>query len=115
MITTGIFASLIFNLWRVIPNRPGAIVMIALSEGGTLNIQDRRGHWFECRALSSTYVSQFLVVLDLRKLENEMIKRVVILPDMVDPEDFRTLRVWLRWKAKSTEQESIGHMQFPGK
>jgi len=107
MIVIGIFASLVFNLWSVLPNRPGAIVIIALSEGGTLNIQDRRGHWFECRALGSTYVSRFLAVLNLQSLENGMVKRVVILPDMVNPEDFRVLRVWLRWKAKSPEPESI--------
>ena len=89
--------------------------MIALSEGGTFNIQDRRGHWFECRALGSAYVSQFLTVLNLQSLENEMVKRVVILPDMVDPEDFRALRVWLRWEAKSTEPESIEMLMGRGR
>jgi len=108
MIITAIFASLVFNLRSINPNRPDAVIMIALSEDGTLNIQNGHGRWFECRVLGGTYVSRYLTVLDLRLLDNEMIrKHIVILPDAINPEDFRALRTWLRWKAKRTGQESI--------
>ena len=29
------------------------------------------------------------------------LKRIVILPDSLDAEDFRKLRVWLRWKEET--------------
>ncbi|MGZ8230308.1 MAG: protein YgfX [Burkholderiales bacterium] len=60
-------------------------------------VQRRDGVWREGRVLGTTYVTPALTVLNL-KLPNERSRRhVLILPDSLDPEEFRALRVLLRW------------------
>ncbi|MBI4192024.1 MAG: hypothetical protein HY525_15970 [Betaproteobacteria bacterium] len=77
---------------------PESVAAIEISSDNVLSIQTRRGGWTECEVLGSTYVSSFLTVLNLRRLDNRNRKSVAILPDAIDAEDFRKLRVWLRWE-----------------
>lgn len=96
-------AALVINLgleiWRnALMRDADAVVAIGIAADNALSIQTRRGDWVECAVRGDTYVASFLVVLNLRRLDNEHRKSVVILPDAIDAEDFRKLRVWLRWK-----------------
>lgn len=77
---------------------PHAVIAIEVASDDAFSVQTRRGDWLECEVLGSTYVASFLTVLNLRELEKRAVRHVVILPDGVDAEDFRRLRVWLRWK-----------------
>ena len=51
-----------------------------------------------CAFHGSTYVSPYLTVLNLKEEGGSLLKSVVILTDAIDSEEFRQLRVWLRWK-----------------
>jgi toxin CptA len=90
--------------WLVIVRRQSLLltadsaVAIEISSDGNFSIQTRRGEWSECEVLGSTYVTPWLTVLNLRESEDRASRRIVILPDSVDAEDFRKLRLWLRWK-----------------
>lgn len=76
----------------------GSVMAIEIGSDNKLSVQTNRGEWDECEVLGSTYVTPYLTVLNLRQSENRVARRIVILPDSINVEDFRKLRVWLRWK-----------------
>ncbi len=92
-------ASLGREVWRnALKRSAGAVAAIEIASDNVLSIQMRRGDWVECEVRGDTYVLSFLTVLNLRRIDNGRGISVVILPDAIDAEDFRRLRVWLRWK-----------------
>jgi toxin CptA len=65
-------------------------------------VQGGDGLWQEVELLPSSFVSAYLVVLNLRMAEERLARYVVILPDGIEAEQFRQLRVNLRWKYRPT-------------
>jgi toxin CptA len=91
--------SLVFEIRQTVLLRaPDAVVALEIASDDALSIQTRRGDWIECEVLGSTYVTYFLAIVNLKDQGSGRVKRAVILPDSIDAEDFRKLRVWLRWK-----------------
>ena len=80
---------------------PDAAVAIEIHSDNTLSVQARRGAWSEYAVVGGTYVAPYLTVMNLRQTDSHALKRIVILPDSLDAEDFRKLRVWLRWKEET--------------
>lgn len=76
---------------------PHSAVAIQISSDNKLSVQTRHGEWSEYAVLGNTYVAPYLTVLNLRHIDSRASRRVTILPDSLDAEDFRKLRVWLRW------------------
>ena len=76
-----------------------ADVMICMIETG-------RGDHMACALLGSSFVAPYLTILELKPLGFQNFwqrfshRSVVILPDGIDEEEFRQLRVLLRWKWK---------------
>jgi toxin CptA len=85
---------------------PGSITGLSLADDMTCTLETRRGERIACALLGSSFVAPYLTVLELKPLNNASWLRrlrrwsVVILPDAIAPEDFRELRVLLRWKWK---------------
>lgn len=77
---------------------PAAVVAIEIGSDDAFSVRIRRGDWRACEVLGSTYVASFMTVLNLRDLGTKAVRHAVILPDSMNGEDFRRLRVWLRWK-----------------
>ena len=98
-LATAIAASLIQALWRYAFFRSrAALVALELDDASEANVQTRDGAWHRARILGTSYVSPLLTVLNL-KIDGYLLARhLVITPGMVDKEDFRALRVILRWK-----------------
>jgi toxin CptA len=93
--------NLVFEIRQTVLLRaPDAVVALEIASDDALSIQTRRGDWIECEVLGSTYVTYFLAIVNLKDQGSGRVKRAVILPDSIDAEDFRKLRVWLRWKAE---------------
>ena len=74
-----------------------AIIELVIGEGGRVSCRDRTGTWREARILGSSFVAPWLTVLNLRVEGLRLARHVVILPDNVDADTFRRLRVLLRW------------------
>ena len=92
-------ASLVFDVRQTALLRaPDAVIALEITPDDKFSIRTRRGGWIECEVLGSTYVISFLTILNLKGIDSGRNKRAVILPDSLDAEDFRKLRVWLRWK-----------------
>ncbi len=76
---------------------PDSIVSLKLEEKSCM-FSMRGGSEKSCVFHGSSYVSPYLTVLNLKEEGKRLMKSVVILPDAIDREEFRQLRVWLRWK-----------------
>lgn len=81
---------------------PESIVAFELSEAMQCMLNTRGGKHIPCVILGSTFVAPYLVVLNLRPENKWLDCSVVIFPDSMGGEEFRQLRVLLRWKWKPT-------------
>jgi toxin CptA len=73
-------------------------IALEVSGDNAFIVQTRRGKRVEYDVLGSTFVSARVTVLNLRAVDNGRGRNVVIFADAVNADDFRKLRVWLRWK-----------------
>ena len=83
------------HAWR---SGPAALVGLELRLDGSGAIQDRRGRWREIAVLGSSFVSPLLTVLNLRLAGARGSRSLVVTPDALGADEFRHLRVWLRWR-----------------
>ena len=61
--------------------------------------------------LGSSFVSPLLTVLSLRMLGAGGSRSLVVTPDALGADEFRRLRVWLRWRGARAD---FGGVQNPG-
>lgn len=99
IIVAALMISLIHYLRRdALLTANNAVVVLELSDEMACTLITRSGESIASTILGSTFVAPYLVVLNLKLEEKFFICSVVILPDSMDAEQFRQLRVWLRWK-----------------
>ena len=79
-----------------------AVEFFELSGEMQCTLTTRSGESMSCSLLGGTFVTPYLTVLNLKPAGKFFSRSVVILPDGIDAEEFRQLRVWLRWKWKNT-------------
>jgi hypothetical protein len=84
-------------LAEVLHRSSRAAVSLELREDGRAFWRDRNGAWHEGRLRSDHFVSAAFVVLGLDQTGRGR-KWLVLMGDSTLPEDFRRLRVWLRWR-----------------
>ena len=75
-----------------------ALVELELHEDCSAAARSQVGEWKTYRVAASSFVSARLTVLNLRPEHGRRLHAVLITGDNVDPEGFRRLRVWLRWR-----------------
>ena len=75
---------------------PDRICRLTLKDDGQLVFSRADGSTGEARLHPQTTVMAFLCVLLLRV--RDRVEALVLLPDALDAEDFRQLRLWLRWR-----------------
>ena len=112
--------SLVFYLRHyALLRSPKSVMGLELSDDMTCTLQLRQGERIACTLLGSSFVTPYLTVLELKPHKNfwsplqplllpmsrKFLRRfsarsIVIMPDGVDMEKFRQLRVLLRWKWK---------------
>lgn len=74
-----------------------ALRTLELNAAGGARFQDGLGQWQEARVLPGSYVSGWLIVVNLGK-GGKRGRSLVLLPDSAAAEELRRLRVWLRWR-----------------
>ena len=111
--------SLFFYLRRyALLRSPESVMGLELSDEIACTLELRNGERIACTLLGSSFVAPYLTVLELKPqklqgllqslippvslkpLRRSLPRSVVILPDAIDTEKFRQLRVLLRWKWK---------------
>ena len=78
-----------------------SLVAFRFDADGRCEFQTRAGVWHEAELLSSSFVAPYLTVLNLKPADGRRVQNLVILHDAVNAEDFRRLRVWLKWRCSS--------------
>lgn len=93
--------SLLYYGYRHGLRRSGAAVdSLHLAADGTFSVRLRQGDWQPVEVRGSSFVQPWLTVLHLGLAGQRRGLALVLLPDMLPREDFRRLRVWLRWGRK---------------
>lgn len=82
-----------------------AVVRIELFGKSGCYLTTRSGSRITCQILEDTFVSSYLTVMILKPGTKFLPITVVILPDSVDSEEFRQLRIWLRWRYALNEKK----------
>lgn len=107
-ITLAMAISLVFFLARdAALHAPHAIVALELEDGGGISFHTRGGGWVDCKLMGSSFVSPRLTIVNLRPLGRRGMRRVILVPDNVDPREFRRFRVWLRWKQEQGREPGL--------
>lgn len=82
-----------------------SVIGVALQPGGRCALRTGSGMEFSGNVDASTVVLGSLVVLAVRVGEGHLACRTIIAPDMIGKDDFRSLRIVLKW---GRTQESSG-------
>ncbi|MFZ4536821.1 protein YgfX [Propionivibrio sp.] len=89
------------SLWHAM--RPGRIVGLRIGARDRLDCLLADGSRVAVTALPDSTVFIRLIVLRLRIGEEKRVSRLSLLPDTMSAEQFRLLRLWLRWHAEPNE------------
>ena len=83
--------------WRIGGN---TVLALRIARDGALHLHIRKDGWREGELLGSSYVSSFLTVINVRLPGERRMRSVVLLSDSIQGDDYRRLRVWLRWRPR---------------
>lgn len=84
--------------------RARVVEVVRVTAGGMLQCLNGEGEWQDVEVLGDSLVSLALIVLRYRH-ETQRVRTLVLLPDSVDAESLRRLRVSLRW-ARHTRSDT---------
>jgi toxin CptA len=70
---------------------------VSLARGGEIAVRDALGCWRAGSLREGSFVAPWLTVIRWRPAGARFDRAVPILPDMLSPDEFRRLRVMLRW------------------
>lgn len=82
-----------------------SIVALHLTGRNGCRMKTRADEYIDTVIDTSTFVAPYMTVLCLRKERTKHYYTVVILPDSIDTDSFRRLRVWLRWKWQDSSSD----------
>lgn len=80
-----------------------AITVLQFRDRERLDVRRGDGSWQTGRILGSSIVGTLLTVLNIRLAEQRLPAHVVLLGDSLGSDDFRQLRVWLRWGPRGAD------------
>jgi toxin CptA len=75
-----------------------AVLAVEVIDQETAALQESNGDCLAARILGTSYVTATLTVLNLRVAGEWLPRHVLLVRDNVDEQEFRRLRVLLRWK-----------------
>ena len=81
------------DAWLAAPSSSKALML----ESEQVVLTTHGGEQLACRVLRGSTITPFLTVLNILPPGARFARSVVILPDSLDAESFRQLRVWLKW------------------
>ena len=97
-VAAAVTTSLCHSVWRYALLRSSRSIVgveIVDQENGALCTRD--GDWDPAKILGTTYVTPSLTVINARRADERLALNVLLTTDNVKAEDFRRIRVLLRW------------------
>ncbi len=93
----GVVLSGIAHLRLALHRVPHAVAGLELTADGDVAVAGPGGDWSTARLRSVAVPVPWLAVITLRDASGRR-RSAVVLPDALDREAFRRLRIWLRWR-----------------
>ncbi|MEF8734418.1 MAG: protein YgfX [Candidatus Accumulibacter meliphilus] len=90
--------SLWLQIWR-----PSRVVGLRLAASGELSCHFANGDQVFVRVQPDTVVFSQFLVLRVRAGESGRLETLALFPDSMSTEQFRLLRLWLRWRVDSSQ------------
>ena len=102
-IRLSLLAAILASAWHQLSRLTGQsrICRLVLRADGRLEFSRLDGSCGEAQVHPQTTVTSLLAILLLR--QEGRTEALVVAPDALDAEDFRLLRLWLRWRAARNE------------
>ena len=92
-----LLASLLHYLWRnAWLSAPSSVVTLLL-DGDRMVLTSRSGEQVAGKVMPDSLITPLLTVLNVLPQDAYLARSVIILPDSLDAESFRQLRVCLKW------------------
>jgi toxin CptA len=97
-----------FSLRDAVLALPWSVTALNINAKNQWQLTCKNGDFFEVFVQANTVVTPYLTVLNCQKVEATFLQRfctihIIILPDAVDAQAYRQLRVWLRWAKFATQ------------
>lgn len=106
-------ATLLLSLAHL--RRAPAILALNVQGDGRLEKVGADGTAVEIVLHPHTRVLPFLVVLLFKQAPSRRLQSLTLLADSLDAEDFRQLRLWLRWRAETLSPGGVGAIPSPAR
>jgi toxin CptA len=101
-LSMAVAASLVVTLrMHALRSAARAAVGLELHGEGLARVELRNGRRRDLVVDQSSFVSTAMTVLNLRAPRSFRIRSEIVICDTLSPEQFRRLRVWLRWRCRS--------------
>lgn len=84
-----------------------AVTALAFVDRARLRVRTAAGTWLEGQVLGTSTIGATLAVLNIKLDDRKRSIHVVILGDSMHADDFRRLRVWLRWGPKPVIEDAV--------
>lgn len=66
-------------------------------DGDRVIVATREGRQVVGRVLPHSFIAPWLTIVNILPQDSRVVRSIIILPDRLDPDSFRQLRVGLRW------------------
>ena len=86
-----------YHVLHALQRTPRSCIALVLDSKGEWQLMTRDGGRYATTILPSSFVTPCLTILNCSLTDRLLQYHIVILPDALDAESFRRLRVWLRW------------------
>jgi toxin CptA len=101
-----LLALLALSAWQT--QQPSQVLGLRLTAGGEMAVLDLAGDWLPMTIQPGTAVFRQLIVLRLRDDDQGRLISLALLPDSMPAEQFRRLRLALRWLAIPADRPAGG-------
>jgi toxin CptA len=107
LVAAGLGLSAVHHLRLAMHRSALAIAALEFSPAGHFALGDPSGAWLPAELRRVAVPAGWLAVLAARDADGRS-RSAVILPDSADPDAFRRLRVWLKWRVAVAHPEAAG-------
>lgn len=103
-----VFGFIALSLWRSLRRPIFSHLLLADSNVSQLRVTQSGGRLVDAIILPETVVFPFLIALHLRDAGNGQRLYTLLLPDQMKTEEYRRVRVWLRWRITDDATRCVG-------
>jgi len=98
MLSLGVLICIVYVvLFQALLMLPWSLITLTLNSKNQWLLKNNAGKEIQVLIEGQTFVSHYLTVINMRDAKNRRRYSMVIIPERVDTEDYRILRVLLRW------------------